>query len=101
MLLVEKISGEYIFLMMNSFYTCRKRRKLFAMKKQARERMHVGGGATADSEDAELFSLNNIKSKKVTSTKILTPGGCCGVWLPKILPTFNPRPPTLILLILL
>ena len=47
------------------FFTRRKRRKLFAMKKQARERMQVGGGATADSEDVELFSLNNIKSKKV------------------------------------
>ena len=35
------------------------------MKKQARERMQVGGGATADGEDAELFSLHNIKSKKV------------------------------------
>ncbi|XP_028396734.1 pre-rRNA processing protein FTSJ3-like [Dendronephthya gigantea] len=42
----------------------RKRRKLFAMKKQARERMQIGGGATADGDDAELFSLNNIKSKK-------------------------------------
>ena len=51
--------------MVNYFFTRRKRRKLFAMKKQARERMQVGGGATADSEDVELFSLNNIKSKKV------------------------------------
>ncbi|CAB3988348.1 pre-rRNA processing FTSJ3 [Paramuricea clavata] len=42
----------------------RKRRKLFAMKKQARERMQAGGGATADGGDAELFALHNIKSKK-------------------------------------
>ena len=40
------------------------------MKKQARERMQVGGGATADGGDAELFSLNKIKSKKVIQTPI-------------------------------
>ena len=79
-----KQSRDFLSFMVNSFYTCRKRRKLFAMKKQARERMQVGGGATADSEDAELFSLNNIKSKKVMydemtkRTGILLPGGCRG-----------------------
>jgi hypothetical protein len=39
------------------------------MKKQARERMQAGGGATADGGDAELFALNNIKSKKVMQVR--------------------------------
>ncbi|XP_046841246.1 LOW QUALITY PROTEIN: pre-rRNA 2'-O-ribose RNA methyltransferase FTSJ3-like [Xenia sp. Carnegie-2017] len=43
----------------------RKRRKQFAMKKQSRERMQVGGGTSSEGNDeVELFSLNSIKSKK-------------------------------------
>lgn len=43
----------------------RKRRKLFTLKKKARERLQVDGASAQDNgEDLELFSLNNIKSKK-------------------------------------
>lgn len=54
-------------LIKNCRLPCRKRRKLFAMRKQARERMQAGGNSTADGDDIELFSLNSIKSKKVSS----------------------------------
>ena len=66
---LQHILSVFLFIPCRMFCTCRKRRKLFAMKKQARERMQAGGGATADGGDAELFALNNIKSKKVMQVR--------------------------------